>query len=254
MDERYSVGELAQLAGVSVRALHHYDEIGLLRPSGRTSAGYREYSADDVARLAHVVAYRACGMALPDIATVLDADGAERGEHLQRQLELLDQRMTDLADRREVLRRAWEAHTMGIDLDPQEILDVFGDHDPTQHAQEARERWGDTEAYAESARRTSAYTKEDWLAAKAEAEEVLVAFADSLAAGEPADGGRAVAAAEAHRAQISRWYYDCDYDVQVGLAEMYVADPRFTAYYDDRVPGLAQYVHDAIVANAIRNT
>ena len=251
MDESYSVGELAQEAGVSVRTLHHYDAIGLLVPSRRSDAGYREYGPDDVVRLAHIVAYRACGMALPDIGGVLDADGADRGEHLRRQLELLDQRMTDLADKRAVLRRALEAHEMGINLDPAEILEVFGDHDPTQHAQEARERWGETEAYAESTRRAATYTKEDWLAAQDEAEAVLVELAGCLAAGEPTDGDRAAAAAEAHRAQISRWYYDCGYDMQVALAEMYLSDPRFTAYYDDRAPGLAQYVHDAIVANAV---
>lgn len=254
MDESYTVGELARRVGVSVRTLHHYDAIGLLTPSHRTSGGYREYATGDIERLSHILAYRACGLSLPDIAALLDARGTDRAEHLRRQLDLLDERMTALAEQREVLRRAWEAHEMGIELDPQEIIEVFGDDDPRQYAEEARERWGDTDAYRESQKRTSRYTKKDWLAAQADAQRVLDEFVACHATGEPADGERARAAAEEHRAQISRWYYACSYDVQVGLAEMYVADPRFTAYYDDRTPGLAQYVHDAIVANAAQHT
>ena len=140
---------------------------------------------------------------------------------------------------------------MGIDLDPEQIIEIFGDDDPTQYADEARDRWGDTDAYRQSHARTSAYGPEEWRAAREEWEQVTAEFASCLASGEPATGERAAAAAESHRAQISRWYYDCSYDMQVGLAEMYVADPRFTATYDDRAPGLAQFVHDAIVANAI---
>lgn len=141
---------------------------------------------------------------------------------------------------------------MGIDLDPSEIVEVFGSEDPTQYAEEVRDRWGDTDAYRQSRERTSRYRAEDWAAAQAEGEEVLAEFVACLVAGEPADGPRADAAARAHREQINRWYYACDVEMQVGLAEMYLADPRFTAYYDDRMPGLAQYVHDAIVASALR--
>lgn len=252
MDEGYPVGELARRLGVSVRTLHHYDAIGLVVPSHRTDAGYRAYSAADVERLSHVVAYRACGLSLGDIATLLDGDIADRAEHLRHQLDLLDERLGALGEQREVLRRAWEAQQMGIDLDPSEIVEVFGSEDPTQYAEEVRDRWGDTDAYRQSRERTSRYRAEDWAAAQAEGEEVLAEFVACLVAGEPADGPRADAAARAHREQINRWYYACDVEMQVGLAEMYLADPRFTAYYDDRMPGLAQYVHDAIVASALR--
>ena len=250
MDERNTVGALARRLGISVRTLHHYDAIGLVVPSGRTDAGYRVYAPADVQRLANVLAYRACGLSLADIARLLD-DDIDRAAHLRHQLDLLDERLTTLAAQREVLHRAWEAQQMGINLDPEQIVEIFGDDDPTQYADEARDRWGDTDAYRQSHARTSAYGPEEWRAAREEWEQVTAEFASCLASGEPATGERAAAAAESHRAQISRWYYDCSYDMQVGLAEMYVADPRFTATYDDRAPGLAQFVHDAIVANAI---
>ena len=141
---------------------------------------------------------------------------------------------------------------MGIDLEPHEIREVFGDHDPTEHLEEARERWGDTDAYAQSHARTSAYTKQDWLRVKAEADDVERRFAEAMAAGRPADDPSVTAIAEEHRQHISRSFYDCSLEMHTGLAEMYVADERFTAHYDRVAPGLARYVHDAVHANAAR--
>jgi len=132
------------------------------------------------------------------------------------------------------------------------MFEVFGDFDPTEHAEEAEQRWGGTDAYTESRRRTSSYRKEDWLQIKAEAGAVEQRLAAALASGLPADRAEAMAAAEAHRAHISRWFYDCGYDIHRGLAQMYVADERFAAHYDRQAAGLAQYVHDAIIANADR--
>ena len=248
-DPEYTVSDLARISGVTVRTLHHYDAIGLLEPSGRTQAGYRLYSSADATRLGRILVYRACGLPLADIATALDED--DPVGHLRRQLALLDARRDDLDRQRETLRRALEARIMGISLDPEEMLEVFGEHDPTQHAAEAEERWGDTDAYRESHRRTSSYTKEDWQRLGAESEEIEAELAACLLDGEPSDGARAMAAAERHRLHIDRWFYPCSYEMQAGLADMYVADPRFAAHYNDRAPGLAAYVHDAILANAV---
>lgn len=248
-DSGYTVSDLARRSGVTVRALHHYDAIGLLAPSGRSTAGYREYSSADAHRLGRILAYRACGLTLADIASVIDDD--EPIGHLRRQLALLDARRQELDTQRETLRRALEGRQMGINLDPDEMLEVFGAHDPTQYAQEVEERWGDTDAYHESHRRTSSYTKDDWQRLGAESEAVEAEFADCLRAGEPTDGVRVKAAAERHRSHIDAWFYPCSHEMQVGLAEMYVQDPRFRAHYDDIEAGLANYVHDAIVANAL---
>ena len=149
------------------------------------------------------------------------------------------------------MTRYQRAREAGIALSPAEMVEVFGDHAPTEHADEARERWGDTDAYRESHRRTSGYTKEQWQQAGAEAETAVQAFLAAMTAGLPPEHPEAARAAELHRLHIDRWFYPCSYELQAGLAAMYIADPRFTAHYDDRAPGLAQYVHDAIVANAI---
>lgn len=250
-DELRTVSEVAALSGVTVRALHHYDEIGLLTPTGRTSAGYRLYSAADLDRLTQIVAYRACDIGLKDIALLLTSAETEREGHLRRQIRMLDDRMSDLAGKRGILMRALEGRAMGINLDPEEILEVFGSHDPQEHIEEAEERWGETESYAVSHHRTASYTKEDWLRARADAEAVVEDFRDCMARCLAPGSMAAKAAAERHRAHIDRWYYPCSYEMQVGLADMYLADPRFTAYYDDRQPGLAAYVNAAITANAV---
>lgn len=251
-DGVWSVGEVARLAGVSVRTLHHYDRIGLLTPGVRTGAGYRGYDQADIARLQRVLAYRELGFALDDIRALLDGDD-DPVERLRRQHELVLERMERLARIAAVLERTMEAQSMGIRLTPQEMLEVFGDADPGQYADEVQQRWGDTDAYRQSQHRVSGYDRNDWERIKAEQEAVGVRVAEALRAGLPADSAEAMDAVEAHRQLISRYFYDLAPENHAGLGEMYVSDPRFTQYYERIEPGLARYVHDAILANVGRS-
>jgi hypothetical protein len=123
-------------------------------------------------------------------------------------------------------------------------------HNP--YAEEARERWGDTEAYRQSEQRAARYTEQDWRDIKAASGAVTEGLARAMRSGQPADSAAAMDLAEEHRQQISRYFYDCGYDIHRGLGDMYVADPRFTAVYEQVAPGLAQYLRDAIHANAAR--
>ena len=119
---------------------------------------------------------------------------------------------------------------------------------------EARERWGDSEAYKESARRTKQYRPEDWARIKAEGEAVEAGLAALLRAGEAAGGAGAMDLAEKARLHIHRWFYPCAHAMHVALADMYTADARFTAHYDERAAGLSAFVADAIRANARRHS
>jgi MerR family transcriptional regulator, thiopeptide resistance regulator len=254
------VGEVARLAGVTVRTLHHYDEIGLLRPHGRTAAGYRLYDETDLLRLQRVLAYRELGFSLEEVARLLPPGGAGGGAASpDDELALLRRQRDQLAARIERLRTVllavettMEARTMGIELTPQEILEVFGDDDPTQYADEAAERWGDTDAYKQSQARARSYGTADWARMKTEQEACTTAYADLFRAGAAPAGPQAMDAAESHRQLITRWFYDCDHTMHRGLADMYVGDPRFTAYYDAHAEGLAAWVRDAVHANADR--
>jgi len=249
----YSVGQVARYAGISVRTLHHYHEIGLLAPGGRTRAGYRRYAEDDLERLQQVLYYKELGFPLEEIATILDDPGTDAAAHLRRQHELLTRRMDRLRQMVASVERAMEAEKMGISLTPEERFEVFGDHDPAEHADEAKERWGETDAYKQSQQRAKSYRKEDWLAIRAESESITQRMAAAMAAGEPATGTAAMDVAEEHRRHIDRWFYDLGYPMHRGLAEMYLADPRFTANYENVATGLARYMHDAILANAARH-
>src|SRR4051812_43996547 len=148
-DELLTVGAVAQLAGVTVRTLHHYDEIGLVSPGGRSPAGYRIYDEADLDRLHAVLAYRELGFGLEDIAELLAGTG-DPLEHLRRQHGLVRARIDHLKRLLGALETTMEAHMSGLRLTPEEKFEVFGDHDPDQHADEARDRWGDTDAYRQS--------------------------------------------------------------------------------------------------------
>lgn len=252
------VGEVARLAGVTVRTLHHYDEIGLLRPGGRTPAGYRWYDDADLLRLQRILAYRELGFALDDIGRLLDVPhGAGDGPDgelalLRRQRDMLAQRIERLQQVLTAVETTMEARTMGIELTPQEILEVFGDEDPTRYADEAAGRWGETDAHKQSQARSRSYGKADWQAMKGEQEGTTAGYAAVMSGGLPPDSPEAMDAAEAHRLMITKWFYDCDPGMHRALGDLYVEDARFTAYYERTAPGLARWVRDAVHANADR--
>ena len=247
-----NVGEVAALAGITVRALHHYDRIGLLTPSQRSATGYRRYTPADLDRLHRVLVYRELGFSLEEVATLLDDPDADPAAHLRRQHRLLRERIERTQAMVAAVEKEMEAEQMGISLTPEERFEIFGEHDPEQYQAEAEERWGDTEAWAQSRRRTAAHSKEDWVRIKEEGEAVERRFAEALRAGVPADSAQAMDIAEEHRQQISRNFYDCPPALHAGLGRMYVEDGRFTAHYERLAPGLAQYVSTAVQANAAR--
>jgi DNA-binding transcriptional MerR regulator len=248
-----TVGAVARLAGVTVRTLHHYDEIGLLHPSGRSDAGYRRYAEPDLERLQRILFFRELGFGLEQIKEAVTDDNADASAHLRRQHAMLLDRIGRLQRMASAVEKALEARTMGINLTPEERFEVFGDHDPDAFAAEVTERWGDTDAYRESTRRTRGYSKDDWARIKAEGQAAVDQLVAAMEAGKPADSEEAMEGAEMHRLQIDRNFYPVSSEMHVGLAEMYLADPRFTETYEKIAPGLAQYVHDAIKANAARS-
>jgi len=248
-----TVGEVAALGAVSVRTLHHYDAIGLLKPSERSEAGYRLYGDADLERLQQVLFFRELGFRLAEIGRIMADPDFDRREALVLQRRMLEDKADQLHRMIDAVDVAVDATERGETMDDKDMFEVFGDFDPKQYEQEARDRWGSTEAYKESTRRAKLYTKDDWKRIKAEQEQVTHAFADAMGRGLPADSPEVMDIAEQHRLQIDRRFYPCSYEMHVGLGKMYVADPRFARNYDDLRPGLAQYVCDAIVANAARD-
>src|SRR5665647_259907 len=236
-----TVGQVAERFDVTVRTLHHYDEIGLLVPSERTSAGYRLYNGKDITRLQHVVVYRRLGFALEEIALLVDGPTADLGEHLRRQREAVMSRLDEMRDLVTAIDQALEKEMSGIKLTREEQKELFGDNFSEEYAEEAEQGWGETEAWKQSQSWTSKYTKADWLEVKAETDANNAAFVSAMNDGEPATSERAMAAAEQHRLLIEKWFNPVPYPMHKGMSDLYVTDPRFTRTYEDVAPGLAQY-------------
>ncbi len=246
------VSEVARLAGVSVRTLHHYDEIGLVRPSARSEAGYRLYAPPDVERLQQVLFFRELEFALDEIQKMLEDPDFDLGAALRLQKRLLTERAVRTNALIAAVDAAIDSLEKGTTMTPEERLEVFGDFKPEEHEAEAEQRWGNTEAYKESMRRTRSYRKQDWEQIKAEASGIYGDLARLLTAGVPAASTDAMDVAERHRAHIARWFYPCPPEMHRGLGQLYVDDPRFTANLDKFAPGVAAYARDAFAANADR--
>lgn len=245
-----TIRQVAELSGVSVRTLHYYDEIGLLAPAAVTGAGYRLYDAAALARLQQILFFRELDFPLADIRRILDDPAFDRRkamaghrallqlklERLQRLIGLvdgiLDGNITDSATKGET-KVDFEA------FDQTAIREAR-----SRYAKEVAERWGGTEAYRESERRTAAYGEREWAAAQAEMVEV---FRDFAAHRKDKPDSEAVQALVARwQETITRRYYPCTKEILSGLGEMYIADPRFTQSIDRYADGLAQFISDAI--------
>ena len=247
MPRMRTVGELAQLAGVTVRTLHHYDEIGLLSPSERSEAGYRLYSYADLARLQEIFVWRQLDFSLLEIQRLLDDPGHDRASALRQQRGLVQLELERLGATARALDAALEACESATEM---EVEKMFEEFDPAEYDEAARERWGHTDAYRDSARRTAGYGEREWSEIRAEADQVVRDFTTLLQRGEPATGERARAVAERHRQHMTRWFYPVSPQMHRNLAEMYIADPRLSANYEQVAAGLAAYVHDAVLANS----
>jgi len=236
------VGNVAAISGVTVRTLHHYEEIGLLVPAGRSGAGYRQYGEADCDRLSRILYYRELGFPLDVIATLLDDPRQDRYGHLERQHALLNERLARIQAMVASLEREMEAHMTGHNLTAEERLEVFGDFDPVEYEDEARERWGESDVYKQSQDRAKRYSKDDWKRIKDEMADLNDRLVTAMNAGVPATSDAVTTLAEEHRLVIARWFNECSHEMHRGLGAMYVDDQRFTANIDTTAPRLAAYL------------
>ncbi len=247
-----TVGQMAEVAGVTVRTLHHYDTLGLLTPGARSAAGYRLYEEADYERLQEILFYRELGFGLEGINTILRDPEYDRAGALRHQRDLLVVRKDRLQTMIGAVETALDAHEKGITMTKEEMFEVFGDFDPEAHEGEVEERWAGP-ALEQSKRRTKRYGKDQWKEAMAEGEAITAELAEQLKSGGTPQDVAAMDLAEQHRLHIDRWFYDCSHEMHAGLGNMYVADPRFTEHYEKYAPGLAEFVKAAIEANRERH-
>ena len=248
-DIAMTVGEVSTLLGVSVRALHHWDETGLVHPSRRSVAGYRLYCEADIMRIQQVLVYRQTGMNLADIKMVLDEPETDAMTHLRRQRELVQGQVSHLQQMLSSIDMVMEIHQSGARISVAEMAEIWGtDWDPV-YVEEARARWGDTPEWAESYQRKARMSRADWEQAHEETVALETALAEAMRNGVEPGSPEANALARWHRKDFNRWF-EVSTSKQVLIARGYVLDERYARYYDKRAPGLAAWLKDVIDASA----
>jgi len=243
-----TIGRAAAVASLSVRTLHHYDAIGLLQPSERSEAGYRLYSSGDLERLQQILVFRELGFALADIKRIVSDPAFDRRRALEAQRALLAEKGRRVAAMRAAVDAALASLEKGTTMQASELFEGFDDFDPKDYEDEARARWGDSDAYKESVRRTSSYTKDDWRRIQDEGAAItdgfVQAMGDGLAAGDP----EVQALVGRHHEYLARYFYRPTLEVYDGLADLWVDDARFTKSIDKARDGLAAYQRAAVKA------
>lgn len=243
MNQGYKIGEFAKRSGISIRTLHHYDRIGLLRPVRIDSNGYRWYDEDSADALQQILLYRELDFPLEEIRSLIQGEPDRRQERILHQRELLVLKQQRL--------RKIQTHLDHL-LKGEDIM-KFKDFDMTEieeskkrYNDEAKERWGNTDAYRESSKRTKTYGKAEWAIIQDEYSEILEGFQKH----KDLDPSSKELQDLVRRKQehISRWYYPCSLDILKGLGEMYMADERFRKNLDKSGEGTARIMSLAIAA------
>ncbi len=245
-----TVGETARRVGVSIRTLHHWDEIGLVVPAARTWGGYRLYAREDIARLQRVLIYRELGFPLAEIRDLIDDPAVDEQAHLAEQRTLLAGRIARLQQMVCAVDTMMENHAMSTELTPEQQAAAFGSQWDDRYAAEAEERWGGTDDWVHAQRVKATMSPGDFGAARTEMEEIDEELARAMRDGIAPGSERANALAELHRERaIGRWF-PVTHAKHVLIARGYTDDPRFTAHYDAREPGLAAWLRAVIEAKA----
>ncbi|MFF1924690.1 MerR family transcriptional regulator [Streptomyces sp. NPDC058221] len=244
-----TVGQVATRLSLTVRTLHHWDEIGLARPSLRTPAGYRLYTADELERLQRIVVYREIGLGLDRIRAVLDDPAADVPGALRAQRTQVAERIERLKRLGAGLDRMIDAHEHGLLLTIEQQATIFGPNwDPDWPAQ-AHKRYGDTPQWQQYAERSASRSPEDWQAIAESVAGLDRALGDAMDAGVTPGSPEANQLVERHR-EVFASYFPLTRQMQVCLGRRYEADPGFTAHYDGVRPGLATWFRQIVDASA----
>ena len=232
------IKEFARLTGVSVRTLHYYDEIGLLKPAlVYPSTGYRYYDEASLLRMQQILFYRELDFPLKSIRQILSQPNYDTAKALKQQKHLL----TLKKERLERLISAIDGAMKG-----ENIMTAFDNTEFEAYKAEAREKWGKTEAYKQHEEKTNGYTKDKWNSLAGRMDAIFAEFATSLQADADPSSAEAQALVKKLQNHITENYYTCTPQILAGLGQMYVLDDRFRNNIDKHAEGTAQFVCDAI--------
>ena len=234
------IQEFARLTGVSVRTLHYYDEIELLVPACvDKDTGYRYYDQASLLRMQEILFYRELDFSLKSIGQILSSPNYDAKQSLSEQRNLLILKK----ERLERLISAIDHAMKG-----ENVMSAFDNSKFDAYKAEARQRWGNTDAYREHAERTKNYSKTKWNELAGEMNEIFAEFALCMKNGETPDSAEVQNLVKVLQDHITGNYYPCTNEILAGLGQMYAADERFRSSIDGNGDGTARFVSEAIEA------
>ena len=239
---RLQIKEFAELTGVSVRTLHYYDEIGLLKPCFVDEQnGYRFYDEGSIERMQEILFYRELDFSLKSIGEILALPSYDKQKALVKQKRLLMLKKNRLERLIETLEQAEKGEiTMSIfDNSEYEIA-------RQQYEIEAKQRWGATSAYKESQVKTAGYSKDKWNDILGGMNRIFAEFAECKKCGDYAGSNTAQQLVKKLQDYITANFYHCTNEILAGLGQMYVCDERFENNIDSHGEGTAEFVAEAI--------
>ncbi len=245
----YTINKLAKLAGISTRTLRYYDELGLLSPVRLSSNGYRIYGQKEVMRLQQILFYRELGISLDNIKNIILSDNFNSVEALQSHLISL------LAKRKQLdllianVEKSIKAEKGEIIMKDQEKFEGFiekmVDENEQKYGEEIRKKYGDDIVNRSNAK-LKGMTSEQHAQLEALSLELNNTLKAAFEQGDP-EGALAQKACELHKKWLCYFWDDYSKEAHIGVTQMYVDDPRFTAYYDKISVGCAAFLRDAVL-------
>ena len=237
---KMQIKEFAAYTGVSVRTLHYYDEIGLLKPAYVDEyTGYRYYDEDSLYRMQEILFYRELDFSLKNIGEILSSQNYDKTKALKEQKHLL----TLKKERLERLISAIDDAVKGAN-----IMSAFDNSEFEKYRAEAQEKWGKTDAYKEHKEKTKDYSKAKWNSLSEDMDVIMGEFAVCMKNGANFDSEEAQNLVEKLQNHITDNYYTCTNEILSGLGQMYILDERFKINIDKHAEGTAEYISNAINA------
>ncbi len=238
----YTVKQLAEMAKVSVRTLHYYDEIGLLKPFKVQANGYRSYGEEQLVKLQQILFFRELEFSLDQMKRMFESPRFDPVEALKDQQKLLDLKIKRLKGLQLTILNTIQKMQNNQHQEGEELYGGFTQKQIEEYKDEVRKKYGD-KALNQSEERMKQWNKNDYDAVQQEHLSIAVELVKLMDQDHKSDAVQAVVARHHHLIQK---FYDCPFSMYRGLGKMYVEDPRFTAFYDKHKVGLAQFLCDAI--------
>ena len=235
------INEVAKLTGVTVRTLHYYDEIGLLNPSEITDAGYRLYNNESLETLQQILFFRELDFPLNEIREIMANPNYDKKQALSKHKELLIKRRERLDKLINLVKNSIKGES---DMSFNEFANTEVELAKKQYAAEVKERWGHTDAYVESEKKTSSYDEQQWKTLNGEGASILQEFGENRNCKPDSDIAQALV--KKWQSYITANLYNCTNEILSCLGLMYIGDERFTRNIDQHGKGTAEFMAKAI--------